>query len=70
MYSYVIHVRSNLYFHLSNLALDFISKRIETLYSSEDNEVDIFREIFMKNCRKTKEINDFLLKHDIKKCIK
>ena len=47
-----------------------ISKRIETLYSSEDNEVDIFREIFMKNCRKTKEINDFLLKHDIKKCIK
>ena len=47
-----------------------ISKRIETLYSSEDNEVDIFKEIFMKNCRKTKEINDFLLKHDIKKCIK
>ena len=47
-----------------------ISKRIETLYSSEDNEVDIFKEIFIENCRKTKEINDFLLKHDIKKCIK
>ena len=47
-----------------------ISKIIETLYSSEDNEVDIFKEIFMENCRKTKEINDFLLKHDIKKCIK
>ena len=47
-----------------------ISKKIETLYSSKDNKEDIFREIFEKNCRNTKEINDFLTKHDIKNCIK
>ena len=47
-----------------------ISKSIETLYSTKDNQVDIFVEIFDVNCRKTKEINDFLIKHDIKNCIK
>ena len=47
-----------------------ISKKIETLYSGKDNKEDIFKEIFEKNCRKTKEINDFLTKHDIKNCIK
>ena len=47
-----------------------ISKKIETLYSSKDNKEDIFKEIFEKNCRNTKEINDFLTKHDIKNCIK
>ena len=45
-------------------------KRIETLYSTKDNQDDIFVEIFDKNCRKTKVINDFLTKHDIKNCIK
>ena len=47
-----------------------ISKKIETLYSSRDNKGDIFEEIFKNSCRKTKEINDFLIKHDIKSCIK
>ncbi len=47
-----------------------ISKKIETLYFTKDNSIDVFEEIFTKNCRKTKEINDFLIKHDIKKCIK
>jgi len=47
-----------------------ILKRIETLYSTEDNQDDIFIEIFAENCRKTKVINDFLTKHDIKNCIK
>ena len=64
--------RNNPYYEIyKNFVKNLIlSKRIETLYSSKDNDVDIFKEIFMKNCRKTKEINDFLLKHDIKKCIK
>ncbi len=45
-------------------------KKIETLYSTKDNEINIFSDIFDKNCRKVKEINDFLTKHDIKNCIK
>ncbi len=64
--------RNNPYYEIyKNFVKNLIlSKRIETLYSSKDNDIDIFKEIFMKNCRKTKEINDFLLKHDIKNCIK
>ena len=47
-----------------------ILKRIETLYSTEDNQDDIIIEIFAENCRKTKVINDLLTKHDIKNCTK
>ena len=45
-------------------------KKIETLYSIKDNENDIFSDIFDKKCKKVKEINDFLTKHDIKNCFK
>jgi hypothetical protein len=44
------------------------TKKIETLYSTIDNQEDIFVNIFDKNCMKTKEINDFLTKHDIRDC--
>jgi len=47
-----------------------ISKKIETLYSYNSNEPDIFKEIFIQNCRETKKINKFLVKHDIKKCLR
>ena len=46
------------------------TKKIETLYSTIDNEDDIFLNIFDKNCIKTKLINDFLTKHDIRGCQK
>ena len=50
---------------------DLISlKKIETLYTTVDNQGDIFLKIFDEKCIKTKEINDFLRKHDIKNCIK
>ena len=45
-------------------------KKIETLYTTVDNQGDIFLKIFDEKCIKTKEINDFLRKHDIKNCIK
>tara|TARA_B100000963_G_scaffold357854_1_gene381032 strand:- start:1 stop:1551 length:1551 start_codon:yes stop_codon:yes gene_type:complete len=45
-------------------------KKIETLYTTVDNQGDIFLKIFDEKCLKTKEINDFLTKHDIKNCIK
>ena len=45
-------------------------KKIETLYTTVDNQGDIFLKIFDEKCLKTKEINDFLRKHDIKNCIK
>ena len=44
------------------------TKKIETLYSTIDNQEDIFVNIFDKNCMKTKEVNDFLTKHDIRDC--
>ena len=44
------------------------SKQIETLYSTIDNQEDVFVNIFDKTCMKTKEINDFLTKHDIRDC--
>jgi len=47
-----------------------ISKKIETLYSTLDSQDDIFTKIFVEKCIETKVINDFLIKHDIKKCIK
>ncbi len=46
-----------------------IQKQIQTLYSTKDNQADIFLNIFDKKCQKTKLINDFLIKHDIKNCI-
>ena len=64
--------RDNPYYEIYKKFVEnlIILKKIETLYSSNDNKADIFEEIFQKNCRKTKEINDFLIKHDIKSCIK
>ena len=64
--------RDNPYYEIYKMFVEnlIILKKIETLYSSNDNKADIFEEIFQKNCRKTKEINDFLIKHDIKSCIK
>jgi hypothetical protein len=44
------------------------TKKIETLYSTIDNQEDVFTNIFDKNCIKTKEINVFLIKHDIRGC--
>ncbi len=44
------------------------SKKIETLYSTKDNHDDVFVKIFDKKCLKTKVINDFLTKHDIRDC--
>ena len=63
--------RENPYYEIYKKFVEnlIISKKIETLYSIKDNKDDIFIEIFKKNCRKTKRINDFLIKHDIKKCI-
>ena len=46
------------------------TKKIETLYSTIDNQNDIFLKIFNENCIKTKVINDFLIKHDIRDCKK
>tara|TARA_X000001036_G_C20682764_1_gene806509 strand:- start:204 stop:1760 length:1557 start_codon:yes stop_codon:yes gene_type:complete len=46
------------------------TKKIETLYSTIDNQDDVFVNIFDKNCVKTKVINDFLTKHDIRGCKK
>ena len=46
------------------------TKKIETLYSTIDNEDDVFVNIFDKNCMKTKLINEFLTKHDIRGCKK
>ena len=64
--------RKNTYYEIYKKFVENLitSKKIETLYSSKDNKEDIFKEIFEKNCIKTKVINDFLTKHDIKKCIK
>ena len=45
-------------------------KKIETLYTTVDNQGDIFIKIFDEKCLNTKVINDFLTKHDIKNCIK
>ena len=45
-------------------------KKIETLYTTVDNQGDIFLKIFDEKCLKTKVINDFLTKHDIRNCIK
>ncbi len=47
-----------------------ISKKIETLYTTLNNEQDIFTNIFVEKCLKTEVINDFLTKHDIRNCIK
>ena len=53
-----------------NFILNLISlKKIQTLYTSESPQNDIFLSLFDNNCRKTKVINDFLTKHDIKNCI-
>ena len=62
--------RENPYYEIYKKFVEnlIISKKIETLYSIKDNKDDIFIEIFKKNCRKSKRIND-LIKHDIKKCI-
>lgn len=63
--------KNNPYFEVyRNFILNLIkSKKIETIYTSEKGQGDIFKDIFDKNCRKTKVINDFLIKHDIKSCI-
>jgi hypothetical protein len=45
-------------------------KQIETVYSTKDNDDDIFINIFDERCRKTKVINDFLTRHDIRGCKK
>ena len=63
--------KNHYYAYYKKFVEDLIrKKKIETLYSIRDNENDIFSDIFDKNCKKVKEINDFLTKHDIKNCIK
>ena len=45
-------------------------KKIEVIYSTIDKENDIFYLIFNEKCKKSKEISEVLIKHDIKSCIK
>ena len=45
-------------------------KKIEVIYSTIDKENDIFYLIFNEKCKKSKEISEVLIKHDIRSCIK
>ncbi len=47
-----------------------IKKNIDVIYSTVDKKYDIFYIIFDENCRKIEEINEVLIKHDIKNCKK
>ena len=62
-------------YEFNEVYLNFIKKiikqkKIEVIYSTIDKENDIFYLIFNEKCKKSKEISEVLIKHDIKSCIK